>query len=105
MALKKRHNKSSINKSSINKSSTNKSSTNKSSKKNKELMIEKSLSKGYNVAKTTTKKYAPKVKAGLETVGSEVKVVAKKSVPLIKQVTNKLLGLVNKTRKNLKMKA
>jgi hypothetical protein len=85
MALKKRHNK--------------------SSKNNKELMIKKSLSKGYNVAKTTTKKYAPKVKAGLETVGSEVKVVAKKSVPLIKQVTNKLLGLVNKTRKNLKMKA
>ena len=84
MALKKRHNK--------------------SSKKNKEL-IKKSLSKGYNVAKTTTKKYAPKVKAGLETVGSEVKVVAKKSVPLIKQVTNKLLELVNKTRKNLKMKA
>jgi hypothetical protein len=34
-----------------------------------------------------------------------VKVVAKKSVPLIKQVTNKLLELVNKTRKNLKMKA
>jgi hypothetical protein len=90
MALKKRHNKSSIN---------------KSSKKNKELMIKKSLSKGYNVAKTTTKKYAPKVKAGLETVGSEVKVVAKKSVPLIKTAADKLLGLINKTRKNLKMKA
>lgn len=90
MASKKRHNKSSIN---------------KSSKKNKELMIKKSLSKGYNVAKTTTKKYAPKVKAGLETVGSKVKVVAKKSVPIIKNVTDKLLGLVNKTRKNLKLKA
>jgi hypothetical protein len=85
MAFKKKHNKSSI--------------------KNKELMIKKSLSKGYNVAKTTTKKYAPKVKASLENVGSKVKVVAKKSVPLINQVTNKLLGLVNKTRKNLKMKA
>ena len=95
MALKKRHNKSSINKSSIN----------KSSKKNKGLMIKKSLSKGYNVAKTTTKKYAPKVKAGLETIGSEVTVVAKKSVPLIKTAADKLLGLVNKTRKNLKMKA
>ena len=90
MALKKRHNKSSIN---------------KSSKKNKGLMIKKSLSKGYNVAKTTTKKYAPKVKAGLETIGSEVTVVAKKSVPLIKTAADKLLGLVNKTRKNLKMKA
>lgn len=85
MASKKRHNKSSTN--------------------NKASMIKKSLSKGYNVAKTTTKKYAPKVKAGLETIGSKVKVVAKKSVPLIKQATDKLLGLVNKTRKNLKMKA
>ena len=80
---------------------------NKSSKKrsNSALMIKKTLSKGYNVAKTTTKKYAPKVKAGLETVGSKVKVVAKKSVPLLENVSNKLLGLLNKTRKNLKMKA
>ena len=80
---------------------------NKSSKKrsNSGLMIKKTLSKGYNVAKTTTKKYAPKVKAGLETVGSKVKVVAKKSVPLIEKASNKLLGLLNKTRRNLNMKA
>jgi hypothetical protein len=65
-------------------------------------MIKKSLSKGYNVAKTTTKKYAPKVKAGLENVGSKVKVVAKKSVPVVKGVADKLLGLLNKTRKKLK---
>jgi len=66
-------------------------------------MIKKSLSKGYNVAKTTTKKYAPKVKAGLVTVGSKVKVVAKKSVPLVKSATDKLLGFFNKTKKNLKL--
>lgn len=73
------------------------------SKKNTGTMIKKSLSKGYNVAKTTTKKYAPKVKAGLETVGSKVKVAAKKSVPFIKKTTNKLLGFFNKTKKNLKL--
>ena len=73
------------------------------SKKNAGTMIKKSLSKGYNVAKTTTKKYAPKVKAGLETVGSKVKVVAKKSVPVVKSVADKLLGLLNKTKKNLKL--
>ena len=80
---------------------------NKSYKKrsNSRLMIQKSLSKGYNVAKTTTKKYAPKVKVGLETVGSKVKVVAQKTVPLIEKASNKLLGLLNKTRRNLKMKA
>jgi len=73
------------------------------SKKNAGTMIKKSLSKGYNVAKTTTKKYAPKVKAGLVTVGSKVKVVAKKSVPLVKSATDKLLGFFNKTKKNLKL--
>lgn len=73
------------------------------SKKNAGTMIKKSLSKGYNVAKTTTKKYAPKVKAGLVTVGSKVKVVAKKSVPLVKSATDKLLSFFNKTKKNLKL--
>jgi len=73
------------------------------SKKNAGTMIKKSLSKGYNVAKTTTKKYAPKIKAGLVTVGSKVKVVAKKSVPVVKSVADKLLGLLNKTKKNLKL--
>ena len=58
---------------------------------------------GYNVAKTTTKKYAPKVKAELENVGSKVTVVAKKSIPFIQQSANKILGLFNKTKKNLKL--
>ena len=75
------------------------------SKKNAGTMIKKSLSKGYNVAKTTTKKYAPKVKAGLITVGSKVKFVAKETVPVIEKVSNKLLGFFNKTRRNLKMKS
>jgi len=78
---------------------------NKSSKKRSGSMIRKSLSKGYNVAKTTTKKFVPKVKVGLETVGYKVKGVAKKTVPLIEKVSDKLLGLLNKTRRNLKMKA
>ena len=78
---------------------------NRSSKKRSESMIKKSLSKGYNVAKSATKKYAPKVKAGLKTVGSTVKVVAKKTVPVIEKVSNKLLGFFNKTRRNLKMKS
>ena len=78
---------------------------NRSSKKRSGSLIRKSLSKGYNVAKTTTKRYAPKVKAGLTKVGSEVKVVAKKTVPVIEKVSDKLLGFFNKTRKNLNMKA
>ena len=78
---------------------------NKSSKRRSGLMIRKSLSKGYNVARSTTKKYAPKVKAGLETVGSKVKVVAKNTVPIIEKVSDRLLGFFNKTRKNLKMKS
>lgn len=79
---------------------------NRSSKKlSRSGYLKRSLSKGYNVAKSTTKKYAPKVKAGLTKVGSEVKVVAKKTVPVIETVSDKLLGFFNKTRKNLNMKA
>ena len=78
---------------------------NRSSKKRSKFMIKKSLSKGYNVAKSTTKKIAPKVKAGLKTVGSTVKFVAKKTVPVIEKVSDKLLSLFNKTRRNLKMKS
>jgi len=78
---------------------------NKSSKRRSGSMIRKSLSKGYNVARSTTKKYAPRVKAGLETVGSKVKFVAKETVPVIEKVSDRLLGFLNKTRKNLNMKA
>ena len=64
-----------------------------------------SLSKGYRVAKSTTKRYAPKVKAGLKTVGSKVKFVAKETVPVIEKVSDKLLGFFNKTKRNLNMKS
>ena len=78
---------------------------NRSSKKRSKFMIKRTFSKGYNVAKSTTKRYAPKVKAGLMKVGSEVKGVAKNTVPVIEKVSDKLLGFFNKTRKNLNMKA
>ncbi len=78
---------------------------NKYSKKRSKFMIKRTFAKGYNVAKSTTKKYAPKVKAGLITVGSKVKFVAKKTVPVIEKVSDKLLSLFNKTRRNLKMKS
>jgi hypothetical protein len=77
---------------------------NRSSKK-RSGSIKRTFSKGYNVAKSTTKKIAPKVKAGLITVGSKVKFVAKETVPVIEKVSNKLLGFFNKTRRNLKMKS
>ena len=48
----------------------NKSSKRQNKSSKRRNMVKQSLSKGYNVAKTTTKKYAPKVKAGLENVGS-----------------------------------
>ena len=78
---------------------------NKYSKKRSKFMIKRTFVKGYNVAKSATKKYAPKVEAGIKTVGSKVKVVAKKTVPVIEKVTDKLLGFFNKTRRNLKMKS
>jgi hypothetical protein len=81
----------------------NKSSKRQNKSSKRRNMVKQSLSKGYNVAKTTTKKYAPKVKAGLENVGSKVTVVAKKSVPFIQKSADKILSLFNKTKKNLKL--
>jgi hypothetical protein len=76
-----------------------------SKKRSRSGYLKKSLSRGYYVAKTTTKKIAPKVKAGLTKVGSEVKVVAKNTVPVIEKVSDRLLGFFNKTKKNLNMKS
>lgn len=54
-----------------------------------------------SVAKTTSKKYMPKVKTGLENVGSKVVNTGKKSVPYLQNVTRKFFGLfgVGKTRR------
>jgi uncharacterized protein YoxC len=60
-------------------------------------MVKKTLTngveKGVSVIKNTSKKYMPKVKTGLEDVGSKVTSTAKKSVPMLQQASRKFFSL------------
>ena len=69
-----------------------------SSKKN---IINKSVDKSVSVIKSTSRKYMPKVKSGLENVGSKVITSSQQSVPFLQKMTRKLFGMFgSKSRKN-----
>ena len=46
------------------------------------------------MVKSTSKKYMPKVKTGLESVGSKVTKTATKSVPILQKASRDLLGVI-----------
>jgi hypothetical protein len=55
-----------------------------------------------NTAAITSKKYMPKVKSGLENVGSKVTKTATKTIPVLQKTTRNLfsmLGLKKRSRK------
>ena len=57
--------------------------------------------KGYSVAQETSKKYMPKVKSGIETLGSNVSETAKESVPYLQKLTRRVLDMIGiRTRKS-----
>ena len=63
------------------------------------------VNKGVKLAKSTSKKYMPKVKSGLEKVGSNVIDTSKKSVPYLQKKTREIFNLLqskSKTKKNRK---
>lgn len=71
------------------------------SKKNKNF-IKRTFKTGMNTAATTSKKYMPKVKSGLENVGSKVTKTATRTIPVLQKTTRNLfsmLGLKKRTRK------
>jgi hypothetical protein len=66
-------------------------------------LINKTVGKSVSFAKSTSKKYMPKVKTGLENVGSKVVDTTQKSVPYLQNMTRKFFGMFSgKTRKNRK---
>ena len=71
--------------------------------KNNKNIINKTVGKSVSFAKTTSKKYMPKVKSGLENVGSKVVTTSKNSVPYLQSLTRKLFSKFSgKTKKNRK---
>jgi hypothetical protein len=65
-------------------------------KKRRGSFINKTFKRGYKDVKYTSKKYMPKVKSGLESVGSKVTTTASKSVPFFKHGLFSMLGIKNK---------
>lgn len=64
--------------------------------------IKRTFKTGMNVAATTSKKYIPKVKSGLENVGSKVTKTASRTIPVLQKTTRNLfsmLGLKKRSRK------
>jgi hypothetical protein len=62
-------------------------------KRSRRNIVDKSVSNSVSMIKGTSKKYMPKVKSGLENVGSKVVTTSKKSVPLLQNMTRKVLGM------------
>lgn len=78
-------------------------STRMNTKKN---IINKTINQTVSVAqkftKSTSKKYMPKVKYGLENVGRKVVTTGEKSIPFLQSITRKFFGMFtgkSKTRK------
>ncbi len=63
------------------------------SKGNKNF-IKRTFKTGINAASTTSKKYMPNVKSGLEGIGSKVTKTATKSIPALQKTTRKLFSML-----------
>jgi len=77
---------------------------NRNSKNIVNKTINKTVSIAHKFTKSTSKKYMPKVKSGLENVGSKVVKTGEQSVPFLQSMTRKFFGMFsrNKTRKHSK---
>ena len=73
----------------------------KRTNRNTKYSINKTVGKSISVVKSTSKKYMPKVKHGLENVGSKVIKTGKQSVPYLQGLTRNFFNKFSrKTRKN-----
>jgi hypothetical protein len=65
--------------------------------------VKKTVENSVSMVKSTSRKYMPKVKSGLENVGSKVVTTTEKSVPFLQQMTRKFFGMFgSKTKKHRK---
>lgn len=71
------------------------------SKRRSSNILNKTLNQSVSVAKSTSRKYMPKVKSGIEGVGSKVIKTSQQTIPFFQQMTRKFLNLFStKTRKH-----
>ena len=71
--------------------------------RNYKNLINKTVEQSVSVVKSTSRKYMPKVKSGLENVGSKVVKTGEQSVPFLQQMSRKFFSMFSgKTKKNRK---
>ena len=64
-------------------------------------IVNKTVEQSVSTVKYTSKKYMPKVKSGLENVGSNVVKTGEQSVPFLQKTTRKFFSIFSgKTKKN-----
>jgi len=71
-------------------------------RRNSKNIVNKTINTTVSLTKSTSKTIMPKVKTGLENVGSKVIKTGEQSVPFLQNMTRKFFGLFskNKSRKN-----
>jgi hypothetical protein len=75
-------------------------SSKRHSKRHSKSIINKTVDQTMSVVKTTSKKYMPKVKSGLENVGSKVVKTGEQSIPFLQQMTRKFFGMFSTKSKS-----
>ena len=74
-------------------------------RRSRKSFVNKSLDNSVQLVKSTSKKYMPKLKSGIENVGSKVVKTGEESVPYLQRLTRKLFGLMKpKTRRRRQRK-
>jgi hypothetical protein len=63
-------------------------------------VINKTLKHGFTKVKYTSKKYMPRVKSGIEGVGSKVTTTAVKTIPVLQKTTRDLFSVFGLKKKH-----
>jgi hypothetical protein len=77
----------------------------KSSRHSKKNILSNTVGKSISLVKSTSSKYAPKIKSSLQNVGSKVISSGKKTVPYLQSLTRKVFGVGKKALGSVGLKS
>lgn len=76
--------------------------TNRRHKRSTKNILNRTINKSVSVVKSTSNKYMPKVKSGIENVGSKIVKTGENSVPFLQNMTRKFFGMFSPKSKSRK---
>jgi hypothetical protein len=77
----------------------------KSHRRSSKNIVSQTVSKGFGLVKSTSNKYAPKVKSGLQNIGSKVIKTGQQTVPYLQSLTRKAFGVGRKAISSVGLKS